>query len=60
MLLQASIKKALNLIISKPVDASTLNVRKGPVILANILVKLLEVEVRLFNRCELIDVILIP
>jgi hypothetical protein len=60
MLLQASIKKALNLIISEPVDASTLNVRKGPVILANILVKLLEVEVRLFNRCELIDVVLIP
>jgi hypothetical protein len=60
MLLQASIKKALNLIISEPVDTSTLNVRIGPVILANILVKLLEVEVRLFNRCELIDVILIP
>ena len=50
MLLQTSVQKALDLVISEPVDPTRLDMDESRVILADVLVKSFEVEFRFLYR----------
>jgi hypothetical protein len=50
MLLQTSVQEALDLVISEPVDPTRLDLYKGCVILADLLVKPFEVEFRFLDH----------